>query len=190
MSAALLIIDMQNDFVLPDAPAVVSGAWATVPQVKEALDTARQTGLQVIYLVREYRADGSDVEAFRRPDFLAGQTFVVPGTAGCQIVDAISPAHGEVIVVKRRFSGFMQTELDLLLRRQGVEELVICGTQYPNCIRATAFDAICLDYRVTVLTDATSAASEAIAQANLVDLRNVGISCLSVSDWQAAITSH
>ena len=57
---------------------------------------------------------------------------------------------GELVLVKRRFSAFFATHLDLLLRRLGTERLVVCGVQTPNCIRATAFDAVSLDYHQVV----------------------------------------
>ncbi len=66
--------------------------------------------------------------------------------------------------------------------RQSVHRLVVCGTQYPNCIRATAFDGLSLNYEVVVASDATSAASEEVAQANIRDLRGVGIGCIPVAE--------
>jgi len=76
---------------------------------------------------------------------------------------------GEYRVVKNRFSGFMNTELDFMLRRLKVETLAVCGTQYPNCIRATVFDAVSLGYETIVITDATSAKTPQIAKANILD---------------------
>ena len=184
MQTALLIIDMQNDFVLPGAPARIAGAQATVGRIAEVLTYFRSRALPVFHVIRAYRADGSDIEISRRAAFLAGPQYVVPGTKGAAIVAELTPAKNEYQIVKPRFSAFFGTELELLLRRLGVERLVICGTQYPNCIRATAFDGLALGYDTTILTDGTSAASEEIAAANIRDLRNVGIRCLSFADYQ------
>jgi nicotinamidase-related amidase len=183
--SALLIVDMQNDFVLPTAPACVAGAMATLPRLREVLEHFRKNGWPVFHIVREYRADGSDVEYCRLDGFKKRQV-AVPGTPGCEIVAELAPLPGEYRVVKPRFSAFMATELDFMLRRLGVQHVVICGTQYPNCIRATAYDAICFAYRTTVLTDATSAASQEIADANIRDLRNVGVACVTLAELQAA----
>ena len=102
------------------------------------------------------RADGSDIEITRREAFLAGPQYAVHGTPGAEIVDGLAPAPNEYRIVKPRFSAFFGTKLDLILRRLGVAEVVLCGTQYPNCIRATAFDAISLGYQTFIITDATS----------------------------------
>ena len=180
---ALIIVDMQNDFVLPGSPVHVAGAQATIPSVRKLLDTARSRGWPVIHVVREYRRDASDVERPRAKDFLERGGYSISGTQGAGIVEELAPREGEVRIVKKRFSAFMQTELDLILRRLGVRHVVICGTQYPNCIRATAFDALSLDYDVTIVTSATSAQSQSIAEANILDLQNVGIKCVTLEDF-------
>ncbi|HNQ35126.1 MAG TPA: isochorismatase family cysteine hydrolase [bacterium] len=180
---ALVIIDMQNDFVLPGAPAGVAGAYATIPQIRKLLDFFRTRGWPVFHAVREYRADGSDIEITRLDEFLKGRRYVVPGTPGCEIVAELAPVEGEYRIVKNRFSAFMKTELDFMLRRLGVTRLAVCGTQYPNCIRATIFDAICYGYQVTSVTDATSAQTPEVAAANIRDLENVGVACLRLEEF-------
>ena len=182
-TSALLIIDMQNDFVLPGAPMEVTGAMATVANIARVLERFRQLKRPVFHVVREHRADGSDVDSFRRPAFESGLTFVVPGTNGCEIVDGLTPIDSDYRLVKPRFSAFMQTELDFVLRRLQVDQLVVCGTQYPNCIRATIFDAVSLDYQVTLVTDICSAQTEEIATANIVDIGNVGVECVTTAEW-------
>lgn len=69
MSTALLIVDMQNDFVQEGAPARVAGALATVPHVVELLAAARAADWLVVHVVREYAADASNVELPRRNSF-------------------------------------------------------------------------------------------------------------------------
>lgn len=178
MKPALLIVDMQNDFVLPGGPAVIKGAFAALARTSEVLTWFRRVHYPVFHIVREYRADGSDIEISRREAFLAGPAYVVPGTKGAEIVEALAPAHGEYRIVKPRFSAFFGTELDLILRRLQIGRLIICGTQYPNCIRATAFDALSYGYDTIVLTDATSASSPDVADSNIRDMKNVGIRCI------------
>lgn len=186
---ALVIIDMQNDFVLPGSPACVAGAHDTVPSIKRLLDFFRLNKLPVFHVVREYRADGSDIERNRLDGFLRKSRYLVPGTRGCEIVDPLRPIEGEYRIVKNRYSCFMNTELDFMLRRIGVTHLVVCGTQYPNCIRATIFDAVCYGYHVINIIDATSAQTQEIAQANIVDIRNIGVACISLDEFIHAFNS-
>jgi nicotinamidase-related amidase len=189
VKSALLIVDMQNDFVLEGASCRIAGALASVPYIVKLLAAARAHSWLVVHVVREHRADGADVELPRRAAFARGGGYAVAGTAGAEIICELTPLAGEHCVVKPRFSAFMRTGLDALLREHGVERVVVCGTQYPNCIRATAFDALALDYHVVVAQDATSAQSLDVARANIVDLNNVGIACLAVAELIAQMAN-
>ncbi len=181
MNTALLVVDMQNDFVLPGASLCVDGAQETVPTIRALLDEAREKEWKVIHVVREHRPDGSDAELGRAGLFGDGFGLTVAGSPGAHIVAGLEPIPGEYVVRKRRFSAFFQTELDMLLRRFRVSTLVIAGTQYPNCIRATATDALCLDYKVIVVTNACSAQTPEIATANIRDMQNMGVLCTPFS---------
>lgn len=180
---ALIIIDMQNDIVRPGAPACVAGAFSTVPRIRRLLNHFRAVGLPVFHVVREYRADGSDIEIARLERFLSGRRYVVAGTPGCEIVEDLAPLPGEYRIVKQRFSAFMKTELDFMLRRLDIAHLVVCGTQYPNCIRSTIFDAVAYGYHVINIIDATSAQSPEIAAANIIDIKNIGVTCITSEEF-------
>lgn len=179
---ALLIIDMQNDFCLPGAPFVVKGARQDVPQIKKALAAYRHRGLPVVHLVRRYRADGVDVEITRLQAFQEKGGAFIAGTKGARIIEELKPVKGEYVVIKRRWSAFFQTELDLLLGRLGVNHIVVTGVQIPNCIRSTVWDGNSLDYQVTVLSDGTGAADPAVHRANLFDMQNIGIQLLTADE--------
>ena len=182
-TTALLIVDMQNDFALPGAPMAVAGAMAIVPNLKKVLHWFRHQSLPVFHIVREYRADGSDVEITRLQSFLNKQRYGVPGTKGCEVVAELQPVAGEYRIVKNRFSGFMNTELDFILRRLNIANLVVCGIQYPNCIRATVFDGVALGYQVTVIIDATGAQTADVARANIYDIANIGVTCVTTDQF-------
>ena len=188
-SIALAIIDMQNDFVQPGASACVAGAAATLPTLRRLLELARAQGWAVIHVTREHCADGSDVELFRRKAFGQGRGICVAGTPGADIVPELAPLPGEHCLKKRRFSAFLFTEFDALLRRLGISTLVLGGTQYPNCIRATAVDAMARDYRTVVVTDACSAQTPEVAEHNIYDLSRMGMECVEL-DGLAALLSR
>ena len=191
MRPALLIIDMQKDFVLPDAPLCVAGAFATLPALRCLLDFARTEGWPVFHVVREHKADGSDAEIFRRHFFGEGKAgFCVEGAAGSAIVDELKPQAGEFKVVKTRFSAFYKTSLEEDLAALGVDTVVLSGTQYPNCIRGTAVDALYRDLRVIVVPEACSAATPEVAVANLYDMKNMGIEAVALDRLLAGELSH
>ena len=179
---AILVIDMENDFVLPDSPMRVEGAYATLPAIKKFLDYGRANDWAVIYIYRIHRISGIDAELFRRHFFEEGHPFCIEGTKGAVIPDEIAPQKGDISITKQRFSAFFGTDLDIILRGLGVKNVYLTGTQYPNCVRSTAVDSMGLDYNTIVVTDCCSAASEEVANANIFDLRNMGIPCIDSSD--------
>ncbi len=180
--SALLIIDMQHDFAVPGGACEVLGAHATIPTIRKVLTRFREMGQPVFHVVREYRADGSDVEISRQ-GALAQKNMVVPGTPGVRIVPGLEPIEGEYRIVKQRFSAFMYTELDLILRRKGITHLAVTGTQLPFCLRATLFDGLSLGYHMTLLTDGSSSRTQDIHQANIRDIRDVGMTCMTVDEY-------
>ena len=177
MKEALLIIDMQNDVV----EKMVTSGREVIPKIKRVLELFRKFKKPVIHIARVHRPDGVDVEKFRKKIF-SEKPFLVKGTNGAEIVDELSPAKNEYIIEKQRFSGFFQTELQILLNNLGVDTLVVTGIQTPNCVRATVIDAIGYDYDVIVLKDATNAKTKEIHEANLLDMENMGVKIMTVDE--------
>ncbi len=183
---AIIIIDMQNDFVDPKGTLCVAGAKATIPAIDDLAKYGRSKGWQVVHIVREHRPNGLDVDEPRVPLFTDGKAgYCVPGTWGCEIVSGISVEPEDMRVVKFRNSAFFQTQLDLILRRMGVKRVILAGTQYPNCVRGTANDAMSLNYETICCLDACSAKTPEVAEANIFDMRNMGIKCISLDEIKA-----
>ena len=178
---ALLIIDMQNDFVLEGKPLKVAGAQAAIPKMQAVLAEFRKRSLPVIHVLRVHRADGSDVEIIRKERF-SREPFAVAGTAGAAVIDELEPRKGEIVLEKTRMSAFIGTELDLVLRTLGVSTLFVCGIQTPNCIRTTVFDGIAYNYPVVLIDDATGAASEEVHRANVRDMQNIGVRIVKAAE--------
>ena len=186
MKQALLIIDMQNGRLQPQSPLCIRGALATVPACARVISACRAAGVPVIFINRAYRADGSDVELTRRQVWARGGKPLTPGSTGPLSVEnppEFGRASGDYEIIKPRYSAFFQTPLDLLLRRLGVDTVVLTGTTTPNCIRTTCYDAISLDYRVVVVEDCCSSNTEAIQQANMLDMGNVGAEVCSAAEF-------
>lgn len=174
--SALLVIDMQKGFLSDRSPLYIDGAAATVPACAAVIKHCRKTGVPVIFVTRSYSPDGSDVEHTRYDAWRNGK----PLSPGCaEEISAAMPAEfgsdpKDYRIVKPRYSAFFATGLDLLLRRLGIGRVILAGTTTPNCIRATCYDAICLDYEVTVLCDCTSSKTPEIQESNLRDMANIG----------------
>lgn len=179
---ALIVMDMQKDFLMPGALYYVSGPRDVVPSICNLIKKGRERGWHIIYIVRGHDASGADVEKFRMDLFNSGPGFTVSGTEGAGVLEEIAPTRQDIVIEKVRFSGFFATKLDLVLRRLAIDTIMLCGAQYPNCIRATAVDGISLDYTVVVCTDATWGSSPEVVAANISDMKNMGIKCLSTEE--------
>ncbi|XP_031478467.1 probable inactive nicotinamidase At3g16190 isoform X2 [Nymphaea colorata] len=182
---ALLVVDMQNDFILPGGPMQVVGGAAVVPSVRKAVEIGRKRGALIIWVVREHDPFGRDVEVFRRHLYGDGKEKPVSkGSKGAELVEGLTIEEGDYKLVKTRFSAFFATHLDGLLKNAGITDLVVVGVQTPNCIRQTVFDAVALDYKsVTVIVDATAAATPEIHNANIFDMKNIGVATPTLLDW-------
>src|SRR5665811_258740 len=151
---------MQQDFLSPASPLFVAGGPAMVPNLQRALKAARSANASIIHATRRHRATGIDVDQSRRTLFAEVGGFLVAGTPGAEELPQLAPASGDFTIVKTRWSAFFATDLDALLRRLGTHKLILTGVQTPNCIRATANDALSLDYATTVLSDATASQTQ------------------------------
>lgn len=180
--AALLIIDMQNDFVLDGAPLRVAQARDLIPKILEILGHFRAGNQPVFHVLRVHRRDGSDVEIIRQ-ELFEKQPFAVEGTHGAQVVDELSPAPGEYVIHKTRMSAFIGTELDLMLRNLGITDLIVTGIQTPNCIRTSVFDAIAYNYHVTLIEDAVGAKNDTIHHANVQDMANIDVRIMKTREF-------
>lgn len=154
---ALIVVDMENDFVASGAPMETPAGRDMVPRLRQAIEHARGVGIRVLYTTHAHRADGSDLGRFRdlwAP--IADGIGCVDETLGIEIYKDIAPAEGEVVIKKRRYSAFFGSDLDIILRGWGIDTVVISGVTTENCCHAAARDALFRDYRVAFLSDATA----------------------------------
>ncbi|KAG2657760.1 probable inactive nicotinamidase At3g16190 isoform X1 [Panicum virgatum] len=183
---AMLVIDMQKEFVDPamSSLAFLAGGEAILPAVTQAVELARERGIFVVWVVREHDPDGRDVELFRRRFYSGGKGPAMKGSQGAEMADGLVIKEEDYKLVKTRFSSFFATNLDSVLKTSGIKNLVVVGVQTPNCVRQTVFDAVALDYeKVTVIVDATAAASPEIQMANVRDMKNIGVETPTLEDW-------
>jgi nicotinamidase-related amidase len=159
--AALLVVDVQNDYCAPDGVLAreggdISMTRAVVPNVIEMVDAARRHGVKVVWIQQTSLPGGaSDSPAWIYMKRRNGNHVdrCVDGTWGQQFVAGLCPQGDEPIVKKHRSSGFVGTNLDLILRSNRIETTVVIGVMTEGCVESTARDAAFYDYYVVLTPD-------------------------------------
>ncbi|OSZ32462.1 isochorismatase [Alcaligenes faecalis] len=155
-STAVIVIDMQNDFIAPGAPLETPMGMELMPRLQKLLGHARQTGMEVIFTAHAHRRNGCDMGLFGEiyPP-IQNQVGLVDETAGVDIYPEVAPQGDEVVIKKHRYSAFFGTDLDIILRTLKIDTVVITGVTTENCCHATARDAMFHGYKVAFISDAT-----------------------------------
>jgi nicotinamidase-related amidase len=148
-TTALVVVDMQHDFVSDGGALQVPDAQGTVPVIADLIRRFRAAGARVVFTQDTHR-DGD-------PEFAIWPPHAIEGTHGHAIVDELHPLPGDTVIRKPRYDAFYATPLDHLLRQWGVETLVICGTVANICVHYTASSAALRWYGVVIPADAVSA---------------------------------
>lgn len=151
---ALLVIDAQKEYFKEGGPAYLPAARSVLGNIQTLIAAARRAKALVVYAQHMNRADGSD--AGRMADFSdpAAAPSFVEGSPEVELIDALSPLPGEVVFRKRRYSCFLNTELECVLRTRDIDTVVISGYMTSFCCETTARDAHGRDYRVLFVRDA------------------------------------
>ncbi len=174
---AMIVVDMQNDFVAEGAKLQSQQAYRMVPKLAAILRFCREQGIRVIYTAHVHRKDGCDMGLY--DDLyppIADRSSLVDGSPGVEIYPDLAPAPGEHVIKKHRYSGFFATDMDLILREWGINSVIISGTTTENCCHATARDAMFHNYKVAFLSDATGT----------FDYPDVGQGAMSAADVHKA----
>jgi nicotinamidase-related amidase len=170
--AAVLVIDMQNDFLDPGGHLDMGPeARAVIPQIARVLAAARRAGVPIVYTAQTHRPDFADGPRWmdKFTGFKTGG--LREGTRGSQIVDELAPRPGERVIRKLRPSAFFATELDLYLRSLEVDTTILTGCTTSGCVRATALDAFSYNYRVIVPQECVTDRAKEPHEANLFDIQ-------------------
>jgi ureidoacrylate peracid hydrolase len=176
-TTALLVIDPYNDFISEGGKIWgrikdVAEATNTVPHMVQLVAAARQAGLRVFYaLHRRYRPGDYESWKYIAPIQKAAmqrKTFEY-GTWGGEIRTEFAPQPGDIVAQEHwGSSGFANTDLDLLLKRHGIQRLIVIGLIAHTCVESTVRFAAELGYEVTVVKDATADFSDEHMHAALV----------------------
>ena len=204
IQSALLTIEVQRDFTIPGAPALIPGTQEIVPQIQRLVRAFRSARLPIIHVIRLYLKDGSNVDLCRRERIEAGGKVVLPGSEGSQIVGELLPSPsvllnernllaGEIqsigdqewILYKPRWGAFYKTRLGEYLRQLEVDTLVFSGCNFPNCPRTRIYEASERDFRVVLVKDAVSG----IYDQGLRELRGIGVNPVTTDECVRNVAS-
>jgi nicotinamidase-related amidase len=184
---ALVLIDMQRDFIEPDGAFGRMGIDLSMyarsrPRLRELLAAARRTGVLVIHLQNTALPGGlSDAPSQVRFNLrmhagaregAAPLRYTVPGTVGHEFVEELAPEGDELVVRKYRSSAFWGTNLDLLLRSNGIETVVVSGCTTEGCVESTARDAMFSNYYVVVAQDCVASDDREQHEASMLLMRH------------------
>jgi nicotinamidase-related amidase len=182
-TSALLIVDMQNDFLHrngnfsriarehPEANIDMPFLIGTIPNVKRLADAFRAAGKPVVYLAHVLKPDYSDAAfpywRLRMEPGGGNRTHCVEGTWGAQIIDDLKPQEDEHLIGKKGFGGFSNTPLDTILRNMGVTTCVVSGVTTCVCVSTTVRGGVEYNYRTIVVSDAVAEVDRTTHEAEL-----------------------
>ncbi len=177
-SAALVVIDVQNDFVLPQGVCGqvgddVSPVAPMLERLKALIESARKSGVLIVFVRATYDEvvlSPALAEQYRRRGY--PDSICLSGTNGAEFYNGFEPqnASNEIVVTKHRYSPFSSSSIDLVLRVNGIRTLVLTGVATEVCVESTARDAFFKDYQVVVPEDCVGCYSEDRQKATLVVL--------------------
>ena len=148
---AVLVVDMLNDFVT--GALKCDRGLAIVPKTKQLLDGCREKGVPVIFC-NDAHIKGIDHELKFWGDH------AIAGTKGAEVIPELCLCEKDYVLPKRRYSGFFQTDLKLLLDELKVDTVIMTGLHAHMCVRHTSADAYQYGYNVLVAKDATDSFTE------------------------------
>ena len=163
--AAVLVVDMVNDFCKPGGAMVLPGYEALIPGQRRLVEAARAVGAPVLWIHDAHRP------GMRHEREWAKRTeHCVEGTWGVEIVEDLGARPEEIHVIKRRYSAFFQTDLDLTLKDMLVTQLIVFGVVTNICVRSTVHDAFFNGYEVVVPKDCCAATGPREQESSLYDI--------------------
>lgn len=171
--ACLLVVDVQNDFVDPKGSAGqrgedVTSAIAVVPRLVRFIDEARAVSLPIVY-IKTTHSEWTDTPSWIYRKSQEGSLSTCrEGSWGAEFYGGISPLPEERVVIKHRYSAFINTDLNTVLKAKGIQSVLVTGVATNVCVETSARDAYMYDYYVTVVEDC-SAAYDARLHANTLE---------------------
>lgn len=177
---AILVIDMLNDFANPTGALYCEGAGIITPKLQELLKWVRgrdNDDIHIVHIQEAHRKNDADFKV--RP------VHAVVGTWGSQIIEELKPEGDEYVVPKRRHSAFAHTDLELYLREENIDTVVVTGTWTNVCVRSTATDALARAFKVITLSDGVHSKTQEMHEYGLNDL-SIFTKVMTIAEYEEA----
>lgn len=145
---ALVVVDMQYDFVHPQGKLFVPDAPKTIPVIRRLIQKARQAKIPIFFTQDWHRPDDAE--------FSIWPAHAVEGTEGVKVIPELKPRPKDFYVHKRTYDAFFATDFDLLLRQLKIKNLIFTGTVANICVLHTAGSARLYGYEIIIPMDAIS----------------------------------
>jgi len=179
--SALIVIDMQNAWLVEGQPAYGAGIKEVVPNINRLASVFREVGGSVYWvqmtITQETLNEWTVMREFlREPEVQAKWIDALsPGSFGYALFEGLDVRDSDEFVVKNRYSALIQgaSDLEQRLRDRGINTIVVTGTATNTCCEATARDAMMLNFQTIVVSDANAARSDAEHSAALSNLLNM-----------------
>ena len=163
----LMIIDMQYDFLAENAPVKNPGGMDIVPNIQKMKKWAYENDIPVIYTQEMHNSKKTDfgMELERNEP-----EHCIEGTKGVEIIEELKPEERDYVVIKRRYSGFYLTDLEIIMKGLKKNTLILTGVSTNVCVFATVLDAHQRDMRNIVLSDCVAGTSVELHEAFLKNI--------------------
>jgi nicotinamidase-related amidase len=190
--AVLVTMDMQQAFADPGSPLFAPGTELVAEQVIECVRLFAAASRPVVHVMRLYGQDRWLPEITRRDLIARHPGILAPGSPGAALIPGLLPEDADPdwliltearpqrlapnvhLLAKPRWGAFLRTAMEDLLETLDADSLLICGTFFPNCVRATVYEALSRDLRVAVIPEATAGCTaERVTDLEVVGLRAV-----------------
>ncbi|MBW4082368.1 cysteine hydrolase family protein [Paenibacillus sp. S150] len=171
---ALIIVDVQNDYCHPEGALAaggsdVSGVSEMMPRLHGLIAAARAQEVPVIY-IQTFHEKATDSPAWASRSGRGSMGVCRRGSWGAEFYE-VAPLPEEIVVNKHRYSAFIHTRLDSVLRSLQIETLIMTGVSTNVCVESTARDGFMLDYHIVLVGDACASYSQAAHEMTLENMK-------------------
>jgi nicotinamidase-related amidase len=178
-NTALLIMDMQASILgrLPNAAAVINN-------VSKAIERARNNKIRVMYVTVGFRPGMPEFNLNNKGFAVSKERFAnADMNEFMKVHEAIAPLENEIVIVKRRVSAFTGSDLEVVLRSQGIQHIVLTGVATSGVVLSTTREAADKDYRITVLADCCADADEEVHRVLITKVFQRQAEVMNLEDW-------